>query len=117
MQFLREEGGNLIERVTKELKQVLLDDNVTAVVSGREKSPYSIWRKMSRKQVAFEQLSDIMAFRILVNDYSDCYRRLGIIHANYRAVPGRFRDYLSTPKPNGYQSLHTGVLGPEKHRI
>ncbi|MCH2549540.1 MAG: bifunctional (p)ppGpp synthetase/guanosine-3',5'-bis(diphosphate) 3'-pyrophosphohydrolase [Alphaproteobacteria bacterium] len=117
LQFLREEGGNLIERVTKELKQVLLDDNVTAVVSGREKSPYSIWRKMSRKQVAFEQLSDIMAFRILVNDYSDCYRTLGIIHANYRAVPGRFRDYLSTPKPNGYQSLHTGVLGPEKHRI
>jgi|TARA_B100000029_G_scaffold468705_1_gene505923 guanosine-3',5'-bis(diphosphate) 3'-pyrophosphohydrolase len=117
LKFLREEGENLIERVTKELNQVLLDDHVTAVVSGREKSPYSIWRKMSRKQVAFEQLSDIMAFRILVSDYSDCYRTLGIIHANYRAVPGRFRDYLSTPKPNGYQSLHTGILGPEKHRI
>ena len=80
LKFLREEGENLIERVTKELNQVLLDDHVTAVVSGREKSPYSIWRKMSRKQVAFEQLSDIMAFRILVSDYSDCYRTVSYTH-------------------------------------
>lgn len=115
--FLREEGGNLVELIIAELNQVLADEGIEAVVSGREKSPYSIWRKMQRQQVEFEQLSDIMAFRIVVDDVLDCYRILGIIHGRYSAVPGRFRDYLSTPKPNGYQSLHTGVLGPEKHRI
>jgi GTP pyrophosphokinase len=115
--FLREEGGNLVERIIAELNQVMADEGIEAVVSGREKSPYSIWRKMQRQQVEFEQLSDIMAFRIVVDDELDCYRVLGIIHGRYSAVPGRFRDYLSTPKPNGYQSLHTGVLGPEKHRI
>ncbi|MFT5180417.1 MAG: guanosine-3',5'-bis(diphosphate) 3'-pyrophosphohydrolase [Alphaproteobacteria bacterium] len=115
--FLREEGGNLVERVISELNQVMRDEGIVAVVSGREKSPYSIWRKMQRQQVEFEQLSDIMAFRIVVDEVLDCYRTLGIIHGRYSAVPGRFRDYLSTPKPNGYQSLHTGVLGPEKHRI
>ena len=72
---------------------------------------------MQRQQVEFEQLSDIMSFRIIVNNSDQCYKTLGIIHGRYSAVPGRFRDYLSTPKPNGYQSLHTGVLGPEKHRI
>ena len=115
--FLREEGGNLVERVIIELNQVMRDEGIEAIVSGREKSPYSIWRKMQRQQVEFEQLSDIMAFRIVVDEVRDCYRTLGIIHGRYSAVPGRFRDYMSTPKPNGYQSLHTGVLGPEKHRI
>ncbi|MDH3737560.1 MAG: bifunctional (p)ppGpp synthetase/guanosine-3',5'-bis(diphosphate) 3'-pyrophosphohydrolase, partial [Alphaproteobacteria bacterium] len=115
--FLREEGGNLVERIIAELNQVMREEGIAAAVSGREKSPYSIWRKMQRQQVEFEQLSDIMAFRIVVDEMADCYRTLGIIHGRYSAVPGRFRDYLSTPKPNGYQSLHTGVLGPEKHRI
>lgn len=115
--FLREEGGNLVERIITELNQVMRDEGIAVEVSGREKSPYSIWRKMQRQQVEFEQLSDIMAFRIVVDEVVDCYRTLGIIHSRYSAVPGRFRDYMSTPKPNGYQSLHTGVLGPEKHRI
>ena len=88
-----------------------------AVVSGREKSPYSIWRKMQRKNVAFEQLSDVMAFRILVDDIADCYHALGIIHSAYHVVPGRFKDFISTPKPNNYRSLHTGVIGPEQQRI
>ncbi len=116
--FLREEGGSLVERIIAELNRVLADEGIAAEVSGREKSPYSIWRKMQRKQVEFEQLSDIIAFRIVVYDeVPECYRVLGIIHGRYSAVPGRFRDYVSTPKPNGYQSLHTAVLGPEKHRI
>lgn len=116
--FLRGEGGDLVERINAELSQVMKDEGIEASVSGREKSPYSIWRKMQRQQVEFEQLSDIMAFRIVVPDnVADCYRTLGTVHHRYSAVPGRFRDYISTPKPNGYQSLHTGVLGPEKHRI
>ncbi len=88
-----------------------------SVITGREKSPYSIWRKMQRKNVAFEQLSDVMAFRVLVDDIADCYHALGIIHSAYHVVPGRFKDYISTPKPNNYRSLHTGVIGPEQQRI
>ena len=117
LDFLRQEGGNLVDRVINELNQVMIDESIIAAVSGREKSSYSIWQKMQRQQVEFEQLSDIMAFRIIVDKSEHCYKTLGIIHGRYSAVPGRFRDYLSTPKPNGYQSLHTGLLGPEKHRI
>ncbi len=79
--------------------------------------PHSIWRKMQMKNVAFEQLSDIMAFRVIVEDVGECYHALGVIHSRYQMVPGRFKDYISTPKPNGYRSIHTGVLGPEGHRI
>ena len=104
LNFLREEGGNLVDRVISELNQVMIDENIIAAVSGREKTAYSIWQKMQRQQVEFEQLSDIMAFRIIVNNSDQCYKTLGIIHGRYSAVPGRFRDYLSTPKPNGYQS-------------
>ena len=115
--FLREEGGSLVERIITELNRVMREEDIAIEVTGREKSAYSIWRKMQRKQVEFEQLSDIMAFRIVVGSEIECYRTLGIIHGRYSAVPGRFRDYISTPKPNGYRSLHSGILGPEKHRI
>ena len=117
LKFLREKGGDLVARVTDQLKRVLAEDGVEAWVSGREKTPYSVWRKMQRKNVAFEQLSDIMAFRVVVRDVGDCYRALGVIHSRYPVVPGRFKDYLSTPKPNGYRSVHTGVIGPEQQRI
>ena len=115
--FLRERGGDLISRITDQLKRVLAEDKLDAWVSGREKTAYSIWRKMQRKNVGFEQLSDIMAFRVVVSNVDDCYRALGIIHSRYPVVPGRFKDYISIPKPNGYRSLHTGVFGPERQRI
>ena len=86
-------------------------------MTGRLKSPYSIWRKMQTKAVTMEQLADIVAFRVLVPNLDDCYRALGELHQNYPTVMGRFKDYISTPKRNGYQSLHTGVLGPQNHRI
>ncbi len=117
LRFLEEQGGDLVERIIGELRRTLDKGEVQCEIRGREKSPYSIWRKMQRKDVAFEQLSDIMAFRITVETLEDCYRALGTIHAAYPMVPGRFKDYISTPKPNGYQSLHTGVIGPERHRI
>src|SRR5439155_25300344 len=79
--------------------------------------PYSIWRKMQRKNVSFEQQADVMAFRMLVDNIGDCYHALGIIHSAYHVVPGRFKDYISTPKQNNYRSLHTGVIGPERQRI
>ncbi|HVM77837.1 MAG TPA: bifunctional (p)ppGpp synthetase/guanosine-3',5'-bis(diphosphate) 3'-pyrophosphohydrolase [Stellaceae bacterium] len=115
--FLREKGGDLVKRVIAELKDTLKEGGLDAQVSGREKSPYSIWRKMQRKDVGFEQLSDIMAFRVVVDTIEQCYQALGVIHSRYHVVPGRFKDYISTPKPNRYRSLHTGVIGPERQRI
>ncbi|GAB3457006.1 RelA/SpoT family protein [Insolitispirillum peregrinum] len=117
LKFLEEQGGDLVQRIMGELNQTLARSGIQASLAGREKSPYSIWRKMQRKDVAFEQLSDIMAFRVTVDSLEDCYRALGVLHAAYPMVPGRFKDYISTPKPNGYRSLHTGVIGPERHRI
>lgn len=117
LQYLREQGGDLVNRILDELRRVLAESGVEVELSGREKTPYSIYKKMQMKDVAFEQLSDIMAFRVTVPTLEDCYRALGVIHGAYPMVPGRFKDYISTPKPNGYQSLHTGIIGPEKHRI
>ncbi|HSV29802.1 MAG TPA: bifunctional (p)ppGpp synthetase/guanosine-3',5'-bis(diphosphate) 3'-pyrophosphohydrolase [Candidatus Omnitrophota bacterium] len=117
LNFLREQGGDLIGRILAELNATLAENGVKAQVSGREKTPFSIWLKMQRKNVGFEQLSDIMAFRVVVESIEDCYRALGVIHSKYPMVPNRFKDYISTPKPNGYRSLHTGVFGPERHRI
>jgi GTP diphosphokinase / guanosine-3',5'-bis(diphosphate) 3'-diphosphatase len=117
LNFLREHGGDLIGRILAELRKLLAEAGVNATVSGREKTPYSIWLKMQKKNVGFEQLSDIMAFRVSVDSIEDCYRALGVIHSAYPMVPDRFKDYISTPKPNGYRSLHTGVFGPERHRI
>ncbi len=107
----------MVPRIIAELKRTLDGAGVESWISGREKTPYSIWRKMQRKNISFEQLSDIMAFRIVVNDVSACYQALGTLHSTYSMVPGRFKDYISTPKPNDYRSLHTGVIGPERQRI
>jgi guanosine-3',5'-bis(diphosphate) 3'-pyrophosphohydrolase len=117
LEFLRQQGGDLVERITDQLKRTLAEAGVETWVSGRQKRPHSIWRKMERKNISFEQLSDIMAFRIVVADMEACYRALGVVHGAYPMVPGRFKDYISTPKPNGYRSLHTTVIGPERQRI
>ncbi len=117
LSFLREQGSNLVPKIIEQLSQDMQDNGIRAVVSGREKTPYSIWRKMQQKNATFEQLSDIMAFRICVDDIASCYQALGIVHSKYHMVPRRFKDYISTPKPNGYQSIHTGVIGPENTRI
>lgn len=117
LSFLRAEGTDLVKDIIKELKKNLADAGLDAEVSGREKTGYSIWKKMQRKNVAFEQLSDIMAFRIVVENIEQCYMTLGLIHSRYSSIPGRFKDYISTPKPNGYRSIHTTVMGPMRQRI
>jgi len=117
LNFLEREGGDIVKNIIKELTNVFKKSYLKAEISGRVKTPYSIWRKMHQKNVALEQLSDIMAFRILVDTIPDCYQALGIIHSGYIVIPSRFKDYISTPKPNNYQSLHTSVIGPLKHRI
>lgn len=117
LNFLREKDSNLMPKIIEQLQKDMEENGIKAVVSGREKTPYSIWRKMQQKNASFEQLSDIMAFRIIVDDVATCYQALGIVHSKYHMVPRRFKDYISTPKPNGYQSIHTGVIGPENTRI
>jgi len=117
LEFLRQAGEDLPDKIVERLKRDLAEDGIEAWVSGRVKSPYSIWRKMQRHNVTFEQLADLMAFRVVVPDVTQCYQALGLLHSRYPVVPGRFKDYISTPKPNGYRSLHTGLIGPERQRI
>jgi GTP pyrophosphokinase len=117
LEFLQEAGGDVIKRVQAALEKDLEKASITAEVGGRQKRPYSIWRKMQRQNIGFEQLSDIMAFRVVVDSVEDCYKALGTLHGKYSMVPGRFKDYISLPKPNGYRSIHTGVIGPENRRI
>jgi GTP pyrophosphokinase len=117
LSYLREQGADICAKIIAELQKTLKDADLNAEVSGREKTPFSIWRKMQKKRMEFEQLSDIMAFRVMVKDIGQCYQALGALHGKYSMIPGRFKDYISTPKPNNYQSLHTGIIGPQRMRI
>jgi guanosine-3',5'-bis(diphosphate) 3'-pyrophosphohydrolase len=114
---LHAESGDMLTSIEQELTQKLADNGIKAEVHGREKRPYSIFRKMERKLLSLGQLSDIFGFRVLVGTVDQCYRSLGIIHRTYRAVPGRFKDYISTPKQNDYRSIHTTVIGPHHMRV
>jgi GTP diphosphokinase / guanosine-3',5'-bis(diphosphate) 3'-diphosphatase len=114
---MQEGGGDRIARISSGIKLLLSRAGIEAEVTGREKHPYSIWRKMAERHISFEQLSDVMAFRAIVPEESDIYVALGTIHKRWPMVPGRFKDYVSTPKRNGYQSLHTSVIHTEKVRI
>lgn len=118
MDFLRKQGKTEVKKIEKIITNLLEENGVkNARVEGREKHPYSIWRKMETKNISFEQLSDIVAFRVIVKEVPECYQTLGIIHANFHTVPGRFKDFISTSKSNGYQSIHTSVIGPNQQRI
>jgi GTP diphosphokinase / guanosine-3',5'-bis(diphosphate) 3'-diphosphatase len=113
---LRARNGPLIARIESELTEQFRARGIAAEVKGRQKQAYSVWRKMEKKSVSFEQLSDIYAFRIMVQSTADCYSALGVVHTTWPSVPGRFKDYVSTPKPNDYSSLHTTVVGPGSQR-
>lgn len=117
LEALKVEGEDRIAKIGSGFKLLLSRGGVDAEVSGREKHPYSIWKKMSERHVSFEQLSDIMAFRATVGTEEECYRALGIIHRRWPFVPGRFKDYISTPKRNGYRSLHTTVMHAGDTRV
>src|SRR6266487_2445737 len=108
---------NLIGEIESQLSKNLQKNGMTAHVYGRRKRPFSIWTKMERKSVGFEQLSDIFGFRVVLNDVEACYRALGVVHTTWPVVPGRFKDYISTPKQNDYRSIHTTVIGPGNQRV
>lgn len=113
----RARSGPIITFIENDLREKLVANGISGEVKGREKRPYSIWRKMERKSVSFEQLPDILGFRVMVNNIPDCYRVLGIVHNAWPFVPGRFKDYISTPKQNDYRSIHTTVVGPKHQRV
>ena len=114
---LEDTSVDRIARIADQIKRKLAEKNIDAWVSGRAKRPYSIWRKLKDKQLNFEQLSDILGFRVIVGSTGDCYRALGVLHTNWQMVPERFKDFISTPKANGYRSIHTTVIGPERQRV
>src|SRR6056297_601506 len=114
---LQKETGDVIPKITDDIETVLEKHGVSADVFGRAKKPFSIWRKMQEKQLAFSRLSDIYGFRVITETEDDCYRVLGAIHQRWRAVPGRFKDYISQPKSNGYRSIHTTVSGRDGKRV
>ncbi len=117
LQALAERNRDLISDIEQQLTSKFADSGIQAEVDGRQKRPYSIWRKMERKSVGFEQLSDIFGFRVMVGDVQECYRALGIVHTTWPVVPGRFKDYISTAKQNDYRSIHTTVIGPGRQRV
>jgi GTP pyrophosphokinase len=114
---LSDKSEQLVEEIERDLTERLAAKGLPARVTGRKKQPYSIWRKMERKSVAFEQLSDVVGFRIMVDSVDDCYRALGVVHTTWPMVPGRYKDYISTPKQNDYRSIHTTVIGPGRQRV
>jgi GTP diphosphokinase / guanosine-3',5'-bis(diphosphate) 3'-diphosphatase len=107
----------LVDEIEKDLTAKLKAQGIDAKVTGRQKRPYSIWRKMERKSVSFEQLSDIFGFRVIVGTIDEAYRALGVVHTTWPMVPGRYKDYISTPKQNDYRSIHTTVIGPGRQRV
>jgi len=111
--------NNLISfnAVSDELSNLLKENNIKAKIFGREKTPFSLWRKVQQKRISLEQITDIIGFRIIVDDITSCYKALGVFHSKWNCIPGRFKDYISSPKINKYQSLHTAIIGPNKRPI
>ncbi|MCL4164337.1 UNVERIFIED_CONTAM: hypothetical protein GTU68_056705, partial [Idotea baltica] len=114
---LRKETGDVTPKITQDIRDVLAKAGIEATVLGREKKPYSIWRKMEEKKEGFSRLSDIFGFRIITKTEDDVYAALGQVHRRWRSVPGRFKDYVSQPKTNGYRSIHTTVSGRDGKRV
>ena len=114
---LQRETGDVVQKITSDIEMELEKAGIAAELLGRAKKPYSIWRKMEEKKIAFSRLSDIYGFRIIVQTEADCYAALGAVHQRWRAVPGRFKDYISQPKSNGYRSIHTTVSGRDGKRV
>ena len=114
---IRNQEGGQVDAIALKIKQALAEAGLMVEVAGREKHPFSIWRKMTERHVTFEQITDIMAFRVLTESADDCYKALGILHQNWQMIPGRFKDFISTPKANGYRSLHTALIYENSMRV
>ena len=114
---IKKDKEDIFEDLSEEINSILIEKNINASIFGREKTPFSIWRKLQKKRVSLEQITDIIGFRIILNNIDDCYKTLGILHKQWNCIPGKFKDYISSPKINGYKSLHTSVIGSHKKPI
>ncbi len=114
---IKDNRSTNIKNVSNEFMDILNQNNLKSEIVGREKTPFSIWRKVQKKRVSLEQITDIIGFRIILNSIEDCYKALGVFHSKYNCIPGKFKDYISSPKINDYQSIHTAVIGPNKRPI
>ncbi len=117
LNFIKNNRDDTFKSISQDLINLLKNNGITATITGREKTPFSIWRKIQNKKISLEQLTDIIGFRVIVNKVEDCYKTLGIFHTQFPTIPGKFKDYISTPKINNYKSIHTAVIGPKKNRI
>jgi len=117
LKYIKNNRTDNFQSIAEDLIGVLKENGVHATFTGREKTPFSIWRKIQNKKISLEHLSDIIGFRVIVKNISDCYKTLGIFHSKYSAIPFKFKDYISTPKINKYQSIHTAIIGPKKQRV
>ncbi len=117
LNFIKNNRKDTFKIIAAELIDLLKLNGINASITGREKTPFSIWRKIQNKKISLEQLTDIIGFRILVKDIDECYKTLGVFHSKFSAIPGKFKDYISTPKINQYKSIHTSIIGPKKNRI
>ena len=117
LNYLNKKDESIIDDISQNINNLLKKEDLNSNIIGRLKTPFSIWLKIKRKDISFEQLSDIMAFRIIVNSTRSCYNALGVIHRNFKMIPGRFKDFVSIPKSNGYRSIHTTVIGPKNKKI
>ena len=114
---IKEDRTNSFKTISFKFSDLLKQNNLNAIIIGREKTPFSIWRKVQKKRVSLERITDIMGFRIILDSVEDCYKALGIFHNKWNCIPGRFKDYISSPKINNYKSLHTSIIGPNKRPI
>ena len=114
---IKSDKKDLFESLSFELSEILNDNQINAEIHGREKTPFSIWRKVQKKRISLEQITDIIGFRITLSTVDECYKTLGIFHKKWNCIPGKFKDYISSPKINGYKSLHTSVIGSNKKPI
>ena len=117
LEFIKNNRDDTFKSISLELIELLKTKGIDAKIAGREKTPFSIWRKIQNKKVSLEQLTDIIGFRVIVKTTEDCYKTLGVFHSKFSTIPGKFKDYISTPKINKYKSIHTSVIGPRKNRI
>ena len=117
LQFIKNNKEDSFKLISLELIDLLKSKGIEATITGREKTPFSIWRKIQNKKISLEQLTDIIGFRLIVNNIEDCYKTLGVFHSKFSTIPGKFKDYISTPKINKYKSIHTSIIGPKKNRI
>ena len=117
LKFIKDNRTDNFKTISEEIISVLNTNGIDATLAGREKTPFSIWRKIQNKKISLEHLTDIVGFRVIVDSIEGCYKTLGILHSKYSAIPFKFKDYISTPKINKYQSIHTAIIGPKKQRI